>query len=312
MSNRAKVSIIGAGNVGSTLAFKILEEELAEVVLVDIKEDLARGKALDLQDAMAVLEKEAIISASGDYGKIEGSKIVVITAGLPRRPGMDREDLLFKNAQIVKEVVKNIKEKAPHSIILVVTNPLDIMTYLAYKMSGFDKRRVLGMAGVLDSARLSVILSRLINRQTSSISSLILGTHGNSMVPVRSQITVDKRPLDEFLDDKRISEAFEDSKNQGSKIVSLLKGGSAYYAPAMSVFKMLDVILNNKKEVLPASVYLEGEYGLNNICLGVPVKLDEEGIEKIIQLDLLDEEKEALHKAADIVKSNISRLQFAD
>ena len=226
-----KISIIGAGNVGSTLAFKILEEELADVVLVDIKDDLARAKALDLQDAIAVLGKKTTISASGDYENIKDSKVIVITAGLPRKPGMDREDLLFKNAQIIKEVVTNIKENAPDSIILVVTNPLDVMTYLAYKISSFDKRKVLGMAGVLDSTRLSVILSKLLNKDTSSIEALILGTHGDSMVPVKSKILVEGEPLNNFLDDEKIDEALDKVKKQGTKIVSLLKGGSAYYAP---------------------------------------------------------------------------------
>ncbi len=303
-----KISIIGAGNVGSTLAFKILEEELADVVLVDVKEDLARAKALDLQDAIAVLGKKTTVSASGDYENIKDSKVIVITAGLPRKPGMDREDLLFKNAQIIKEVVTNIKEKAPDSIILVVTNPLDVMTYLAYKISGFDKRKVFGMAGVLDSTRLSVILSKLLNKNTSSIEALILGTHGDSMVPVKSKIVVEGESLNNFLDDEKIDEALDKVKKQGTKIVSLLKGGSAYYAPALSIYKMLDVILNNKEEILPASVYLKGEYDLVDVCLGVPVKLGKDGIKEIIEIDLTNEEQSALNKAANIIKSNISKI----
>ena len=303
-----KISIIGAGNVGSTLAFKILEEELADVVLVDIKEDLAKGKALDLEDASALLETEKSILGTSDYKDIKGSYVVVVTAGFARGPGMTREDLLLKNAGVVEEVVKNIKENAPDSIILMVTNPLDVMTYLALKVSGFDKEKVLGMAGVLDSARLSVILSKLLNKDTSSIEALILGAHGDSMVPVKNKVTLDSQVLSKFLDDKKIKEVFEKAKSQGGRIVSLLKGGSAYYAPALSIYKMLDVILNDKEEILPASVYLKGEYDLMDVCLGVPVKLSKDGIKEIIEIDLTDEEQLSLNKAANIIKSNISKI----
>jgi malate dehydrogenase len=302
-----KVSIIGAGNVGSTLAFKILEEELAEVILVDIKEDLAKAKALDLQDAMAVLGKSGKVCGTDDYKKIKNSKVVVVTAGIPRKPGISREDLLLANSNIVKEVAQKIKENAPGSIILMVTNPLDVMTHLSYKVSGFSKGKVLGMAGVLDSARLSVVLAKALNKEISSIDLLILGTHGDSMVPARSKITINRRPLEEFATEKEIKKAFEDARNQGTKIVSLLKGGSAYYAPALSIYKMIEAILFDKGEELVASCYLEGEYGLTDVCLGVPVRLGKDGIKEIVEINLNPKEKTALAEAAQIIKSNISK-----
>lgn len=308
MSNGVKVSIIGAGNVGSTLAYKILEENLANVVLLDINGDLAKAKALDLEDACSLLETKKSILGTDNYRDIKESFIVVVTAGFARNPGMTREDLLIKNANVVKEVVTNIKKHVPDCIILMVTNPLDVMTYLALRVSGFDKRRVLGMAGVLDTGRLSVILSKLLNKETSSISSLVLGTHGDSMVPIRSKISVDGQSLSRFLKDEEIEEAFKKAKSQGGKIVSLLKGGSAYYAPSLSIFKMLEAIINNRNIILPSSVYLDGEYNLKDVCLGVPVRLGKNGVEEIIKIDLNPDEQSALQKASRVIKFNIPKI----
>ncbi|MCK5306607.1 MAG: malate dehydrogenase [Candidatus Omnitrophica bacterium] len=307
-----KISIIGAGNVGSTLAFKILEEELADVVLVDINGDMAKGKALDLNDACGVLGSKKKAVGAGNYSEIRGSEVVVVTAGFARRPGMTREDLLIKNAGVIKEVAGKIKENAPQSIILMVTNPLDVTTYLALKVSGFDKKRVLGMAGVLDSARLSVIVSDELRREVSSVESLVLGTHGDSMVPLKNKISAGGRRLDELLEKAKIDELLEKAAGQGGRIVSYLKGGSAYYAPAISVYKMLEAIVNDRGSILPVSAYLEGEYNLRDVCLGVPARLGKGGIEEIVEVELTKEEEISLQKAGAVIKAGIAKVITAD
>jgi malate dehydrogenase len=303
-----KIGIIGAGNVGSTLAFKILHDDLADVVLVDINADMAIGKALDLNDAGGVfgLKKKAI--GTGSYEAISDADIIVVTAGLARRPGMSREDLLLKNAAIIKEVITNIKKVNSAALIIMVTNPLDVTTYLAYKVGGFDKRKVFGMAGVLDSARLAVILSEELKKDLSQVESMILGTHGDSMVPLRSKITIGGKNILDLINKNKVDALLEKAKGQGGRIVAHLKGGSAYYAPAMSVYKMIDVIANDKKEVLPVSAYLEGEYGLTDICLGVPARLSKDGIEEIIEISLTPAEKDKLEAASQVIKSGINKV----
>ncbi len=303
-----KIGIIGAGNVGSTIAFKILHDNLADVALIDINADLAIGKALDLNDTCGVfgLDKKAV--GSDSYEAIEDADLIVVTAGLARKPGMSREDLLLKNAGIIKEVIAKIKEVNSRAIIIMVTNPLDVTTYLAYKVSGFDRKRVFGMAGVLDSARLAVILSEELKKDIADIDSMILGTHGNSMVPLKSKITIDGKNILEVIDEPAAEALLEKARNQGGRIVAHLKGGSAYYAPAMSVYKMIDVIVNNKKEILPVSVYLEGEYGLSDVCLGVPVRLSKNGIEEIIEVDLTQDENDKLKSASEVIKSAIAKV----
>jgi malate dehydrogenase len=303
-----KIGIIGAGNVGSTLAFKILHDNLADVALVDVNEGLAIGKALDLNDVGGVfaLDKKAVGSAS--YEVVSDADLIVVTAGLARKPGMSREDLLLKNAGIVKEVIANIKKVNSKAIIIMVTNPLDVTTYLAYKTSGFDKRKVFGMAGVLDSARLAVILSEEFKKDISSIDSMILGTHGDSMVPLKSKISIEGENILQIIDEKTTDTLLDKAKSQGGRIVAQLKGGSAYYAPAMSVYKMIEAIINDKKEVFPVSAYLEGEYGLNDVCLGVPARLSKDGIEEIIEVDLTQEENDKLKSAAEVIKSGITKV----
>jgi malate dehydrogenase len=303
-----KIGIIGAGNVGSTLAFKILHDNLADVALVDVNEGLAIGKALDLNDVGGVfaLNKKAVGSAS--YEAVRDADLIVVTAGLARKPGMSREDLLLKNAGIVKEVIANIKGVNSKAIIIMVTNPLDVTTYLAYKTSGFDKRKVFGMAGVLDSARLAVILSEELKKDISSIDSMILGTHGDSMVPLKSKISIEGKNILQVVDEKTTDTLLDKAKSQGGRIVAQLKGGSAYYAPAMSVYKMIDAIVNDKKEVFPVSAYLEGEYGLNDVCLGVPARLSKDGIEEIIEVDLTQEENDKIKSAAEVIKSGITKV----
>jgi len=303
-----KIGIIGAGNVGSTLAFKILHDNLADVALIDINEGLAIGKSLDLNDACGVfgLEKKAVGSAS--YEVIGDADLIVVTAGLARKPGMSREDLLLENAGIIKEVITKIKEVNSKAMIIMVTNPLDVTTYLAYKTSGFDKKRVFGMAGVLDSARLAVIISEELKKDIAKIDSMILGTHGDSMVPLKSNITIVGKNILEVTDESSVDAMLEKSKTQGGRIVAQLKGGSAYYAPAMSVYKMIDAIVNNKKEVFPVSAYLEGEYGLSDVCLGVPARLSKDGIEEIIELDLTQEENNKLKSASEVIKSGIAKV----
>lgn len=303
-----KIGIIGAGNVGSTLAFKILNDNLADVALVDINADLAIGKALDLNDASGVfgLDKKAV--GSDSYQVIEDADLIVVTAGFPRKPGMSREDLLLKNAGIIKEVITKIKEVNSKAIIIMVTNPLDVTTYLAYKISGFDRKRVFGMAGVLDSARLAVILSEELKKDIADINSMILGTHGDSMVPLKSKIIIEDKNVLEIIDEPAVDALLEKAKTQGGRIVAHLKGGSAYYAPATSVYKMIDVIVNDKKEILPVSVYLEGEYGLSDVCLGVPVRLSKNGIEEIIEVDLTQVENNKLKSANEVIKSGIAKV----
>lgn len=303
-----KISIIGAGNVGSALALKVLEDNLSDIALIDINEDLAYAKALDLEDAAGVLGCRCSITAGSDYNLIKDSYCVVVTAGFARRPGMDREDLLLKNASVIKEVVGNIKKYTPTSIILMVTNPLDVMTYLALKISGFDKSKVLGMAGILDSGRLSVVLSNRLNKNRDSLKSLVLGTHGDSMVPIEDEVTVEGAPLNKFLKEDEIEEVFKEARARGGKIVSLLKGGSAYYAPAASVYRMLKVMINDSEDVLPCSVYLDGEYNLKDVCLGVPVKLGKDGVREIISVILTEEEEISLQKASEIVKTGIKKI----
>jgi malate dehydrogenase len=299
------ISIIGAGQVGATLAFLTLERKLGDVVLIDYVEGLAKGKALDIMQAGAITGFENSIIGTDDYSKIKGSEIVVITAGLPRKPGMSRLDLLKKNSEIVSSVVKEIAAYAPESIILVVTNPLDVMTYLAYKKSNFKPERVLGQAGVLDTARLKYFIAQECEVPAQEVSTMILGGHGDSMVPIISQTTVSEKPLIEMLSKEAIEKVIEKTRSGGAEIVSLLKTGSAYYAPAGAALIMMDAIVKDANSLLPASAYLNGEYGLKDIYVGVPVRLGREGIREVVEISLTDKEKEALHKSAAIYRQSI-------
>jgi len=306
------VAIIGAGQVGATLAFLILERKLGNVVLVDCKEGLAEGKALDMAQAGSLLGFENDIVGTADYADMEGSGIVVVTAGLARKPGMSRLDLLQRNSKIVCSVVQEIVRFAPEAVIIVVTNPLDVMTYLAYKRSGFEPSRVLGQAGVLDTARFKYFIARECEVPPGAISTMVLGGHGDSMLPVLSRTTVSGKPLGEMLSQEAIERVIKKTRSGGAEIVSLLKTGSAFYAPAAAAFMMVEAIIHDTGAVLPVSAYMNGQYGLEDIYVGVPVRLGRDGIMEIIEIELTDGEREALHRSAEIYRESITECGLRD
>lgn len=303
-----KISIIGAGAVGATLAQRVLESGLADVALIDIAGKIAHGKALDLLDAAPIVGHEGNIIGTDDFGEIKGSGIVVITAGFPRKPGMTREDLIAKNASIIRDVSQKIKSHASGAIVIVVTNPLDTMTFLAYRTTGFNRERVFGMAGVLDAARLVYLISQELKVPRSAVQTCILGSHGDTMVPVISKTTVSGKSVQKLIEKTRLDAIVKRTCDRGAEIVSNLGAGSAFYSPSAAVFRMLDIIIHDKKETLAASVCLNGEYGLNDICIGVPCVLGKDGIEKIVTIDLTVEESAAFKKSAEAIKSSIALL----
>ncbi len=304
-----KISIIGAGQVGATTALMLAEKELAnDIVLIDILESV-KGKALDMMCSSPVKPFSCSIDGSCDYEKIKDSDIIVITAGLPRMPGMSREDLLEKNKQIIEGVCDNILKYAPNSILIVVTNPLDVMCYLVLKKTGFKKEKVIGMAGVLDSARLRNFIAKELNVSPKDVHGLVLGSHGDSMVPLPEYTTISGIPITLLMDKEKIDKLVERTRNCGAEVVSYLKTGSAYYSPAASIIEMVEAIVKDSKRILPAAVYLEGEYGYKDIFLGVPVKLGKNGVEEIIKIKLSDKAKKDLDKSAEITKKNIERLK---
>lgn len=303
-----KVSVIGSGAVGATLAQRIFESGLADVVLVDILKNVACGKAIDLLDASPVTGTEQAIIGTDDYKEITGSEIVVITAGLPRKPGMTREDLIAKNSAIIKDVSSNIKNHAPSAIVIVVTNPLDSMTYLAWKLTGFKRERVFGMAGVLDGSRFVALIADELKVPRSSVQTCVMGSHGDTMVPIISKTSVAGKPVTGLIKKEMLDKIIKRTCDRGAEIVSLLGTGSAYYSPSASVFKMINAILNDTGETLVASAYLDGEYGLKDIFIGIPCKIGKNGIEKIIEIDMSEEEASALRKSAQAIKSSIELL----
>lgn len=303
-----KVSIIGAGAVGATLAQRVLETGLADVVLVDILKDMAVGKSFDLLDGASIAGHECRIIGTDDYRDIESSDIVVVTAGFARKPGMTREELISRNKDIVEKVSNNIRTYAPSAIVIIVTNPLDAMTYLAYKTTEFKKNKVLGMAGVLDSSRFIHLIAHELKIPRSSIETFILGSHGDTMVPVLSHTRISGKLINEVLPREAIDRIVKRTCERGTEIVELLGSGSAYQSPSIAVFKMIDTILNDSKKILVVSAYLEGEYGLSDICIGVPCKIGRSGIEKIVEIDLSKEEKSAFLKSAQAIKSSIKAL----
>jgi len=303
-----KVAVIGAGQVGGTCAQRILERRLGNCVLIDVVEGIAQGKALDLAQAAAIEGYDLKIEGTTDFSQLKGSHVVMITAGLARKPGMTREDLLTQNAGIIKGIVENIKKYCPESIIIMVTNPLDVMAYLAYKVSGFEKRKVFGMAGVLDSARFKFFIAQSLKVSPGDVETFVLGGHGDSMVPLVNYTKVKGRPITEILPKVKLQDLIKRTRDGGAEIVSLLKVGSAYYAPSSAACEMLECVLKDKKRLLPASAYLDGEYGLRDIYCGVPVKLGKAGVEEIANLKLSDEEISALHKSAAYVKEGIELL----
>lgn len=305
---RKKVTVVGAGNVGATTAQRIAEKELADVVLVDVVEGIPQGKALDMWQSAPVEGFDAAIVGSNGYDETANSDVVVITAGLARKPGMSRDDLLFKNAEIVTGVTKAVAERSPNAIIIVVTNPLDAMTQLAYKVSGFDSRRVIGMAGVLDAARYRTFIAMELGVSVEDITALLMGGHGDTMVPLPRYTSVSGIPLTELLPAEKINALVERTRHGGAEIVAHLKTGSAYYAPSSSAVAMVESILKDKKRVMPCCCYLDGQYGLKDLYVGVPVKLGSEGAEQILELNLSDAEIAELHTSAKAVEELVIKL----
>lgn len=304
-----KVTVIGAGNVGATAAQRLAEKELCDVVLIDIIEGVPQGKALDLAEAAPIEKHDARLIGTNDYEVSAGSDIVIITAGIPRKPGMSRDDLLKTNAGIVQDVTRKVAEHSPKAVLIIVSNPLDAMCHVAYEASGFPKNRVIGMAGVLDSARFRAFISMELNVSVENIHAFVLGGHGDTMVPLPRYSTVAGIPITELMPKERIDALIQRTATGGAEIVSLLKTGSAYYAPASAAVEMAESILKDKKKILPCAAYLEGEYGINHLFIGVPVKLGANGIEKIIQISLTDQEQAALEKSAAAVRELVVVLK---
>ncbi len=307
---RPKVTIIGAGMTGSTTAHWLAAMEIADLVLVDIKEGLPQGKGLDLLESMPIIGSDVRIVGTNDYEATAGSDIVIITAGLPRKPGMSRDDLLKANAGIVRSVAEQAIKHSPDAIFLVLTNPLDVMTYLTWKVTGLPYTKVIGQAGILDSARMRTFVAMELGVSVENVHCYVLGGHGDSMVPLTRHSNVAGVPLYKMLPPDRLAAIVERTRKGGGEIVSLLKTGSAFYAPAAALAQMTEAILKDKHLIVPASAYLTGEYGLSDIYFGVPVQLGRQGVEKIIEYDLNEEEMAALKKSAEHVKANIAKLEL--
>lgn len=305
-----KVSVIGAGNVGASTARLIVQKELADVVLVDIVEGLPQGKALDILESGPIEGFDSKIIGTNSYQEIQNSKVTVITAGLPRKPGMSRLDLLEKNHRIVKSVIQNIVDTAPETIIVMVTNPLDVMTYVAFKESGFKSSHVLGQAGVLDSSRFRSFIAMELGVSVEDVQSMVLGGHGDSMVPLPRYTTVSGIPIAELLSSDVIERLINRTRKAGGEIIAHLKTSSAYYSPAAAITQIVESILKDKKRIVPASSYLNGEYGLKNVYVGVPVKLGAQGVEEIIELELTEDELKALQRSAAIYVEAIKTLGY--
>src|SRR6516164_2806714 len=301
-SGRAKITVVGAGNVGASVAQYAVERELGDVVLVDVIEGIPQGKALDLAQAGPVHGYDAALVGANGYDDTANSDIVVITAGLARKPGMTRDDLLFKNAEIVGGVVEQVVARSKNAILVLVTNPLDAMVQLAWKKSGFPPQRVIGMAGVLDSARFRTFIAQELKVSVENVTAFVLGGHGDTMVPLSRYSTVAGIPVTELIEPARLGQLVQRTRDGGAEIVKYLKTGSAYYAPSAAVTEMVESILKDKKKILPCAAFLEGEYGINGLYVGVPCKLGSAGIEEIIQIKLSADEQVALQKSADSVK----------
>jgi malate dehydrogenase len=299
---RKKISIVGSGNVGATAAHWIASKELADVVLIDIIEGVPQGKGLDLLEAMPIEKRDSYILGTNDYADTANSDIVIITAGIPRKPGMSRDDLLNTNYKIMGDVVGKVVKHSPNCILIIVSNPLDAMAQAAYKLSGFPRERVIGMAGVLDSARFRTFIADELKVSVENVTAFVLGGHGDTMVPLARYSTVAGIPVTELIAPDRLAQLVQRTRDGGAEIVKYLKTGSAYYAPSSAATEMAEAILKDKKKILPCAAYLEGEYGIKGLYVGVPVKLGSKGIEQIIQIKLTAEEQTALNKSADAVK----------
>ncbi len=302
MASRPKISVIGAGNVGATTALMLAGLEHGDIVLVDIIEDMPQGKALDLMEMSPVLDYDSVITGTNNYDDTEGSDVVVITSGIPRKPGMSRDDLISTNTNIVKQVTEQVAAKSPNAILILVTNPLDAMVYVAHKVSGFPKHRVMGMAGALDSARFMSFIAMALGVSVENITAFVLGGHGDDMVPLERFTTVAGVPITELMPPDRVEALIQRTRGGGGEIVKLLKTGSAFYAPAASAVEMVEAIVKDKKKIIPSCVLAEGEYGIENTFVGLPVKLGKTGIEEILEIKLTDEESKALHVSASHVK----------
>mgnify|MGYP001350616954 CR=1 FL=1 len=309
MANGAKkVSVIGAGNVGATCAFVLAEKKIGEIVLLDIFEGFAKGKALDMSQGGRVLNYDGRITGTKDYRDIAGSDVVVVTSGFPRQPGMSREDLIEKNADIVTQVGNGIREFSPDAVVVVVTNPLDLMTYHMQKVTGFPHNRIVGQAGILDSARMTHFISEAVGCSNEDVQAMVLGGHGDTMVPLPRYTTVNGIPVNQFLEEDEIKAICDRTAGGGGEIVKLLERGSAFYAPGSAAAIMAESILSDRRRVLPCSAYLTGEYGLNDIYIGVPVILGKNGVEAIIELDLQENESESLRESGNFYKDQLVEI----
>jgi malate dehydrogenase len=299
---RSKVTVVGAGNVGATLGQRVAERDYADVVLVDVIPNMPQGKALDILEAGPVLGYDSLVVGTNSYDETEGSDVVVITSGIARKPGMSRDDLVKTNQSIVSQVTQEIASRSPNAVLICVTNPLDAMCQIAFKVSGFPKRRVIGQAGVLDTARFRTFLAQELGVSVRDVQAYVLGGHGDTMVPLTRLSTVGGVPVSELIPAARLEEIVQRTRDGGAEIVKLLGTGSAYYAPSASVLQMIDAIRLDKQQIMPCSVYLEGEYGVHGLFVGVPVKLGANGVEEIIELKLTADEQAELRKSADAVQ----------
>ncbi|MCO6511025.1 MAG: malate dehydrogenase [Aridibacter famidurans] len=308
MARRNKVTVVGAGNVGATAAHWIASKELADVVLVDIVEGVPQGKALDLAQAAPIDGFDVKLVGANNYEETAGSDVVIITAGLPRKPGMSRDDLLKTNSDIVGSVTDQVAKYSPDSFLIIVSNPLDAMAQVAFRRSGFPKSRVIGMAGVLDSARMRCFLAEALDVSVENVTAFVLGGHGDTMVPLPRYSTCAGIPVTELLPEDQLNKIIDRTANGGAEIVGLLKTGSAFYAPSLGAVEMTESILKDKKKILPCAVFLEGEYGINDLFVGVPVKLGKNGVEQIIEISLTNDERSALQKSAGAVQELVDVL----
>ncbi len=305
---RKKVTVVGAGNVGATLVQRIAETGLADVVMVDVVEGVPQGKGLDLLEAGPVLGYDSLVTGTNNYDETSGSDVVVITAGLARKPGMSRDDLLAANVEIVKKVAHETGKRSPKAVIIVVTNPMDVMAYVAMKVTGFPRERVIGMGGVLDSARFRTFIARELGVSVENTHAFVLGGHGDSMVPLPRYSTVAGIPITELMKKETIDKLVERTRNGGAEIVALLKTGSAYYAPSAATLEMVEAVLLDKKKILPCSAWLEGEYGVKGAFAGVPVKLGAKGMEQVVEIKLSSDEHAAFMQSVDAVRSGCAKF----
>ena len=310
MGKRNKITIVGAGNVGATTAHWVASRELGDIVLVDIVEGIPQGKGLDMMESMPVAGCDVTITGSNDYGPTANSDLAIITAGPARKPGMSRDDLRDKNTEIVKQCAEQVAKYSPEAIVVVVSNPLDVMTYVALKTTGFPPERVMGMAGILDTARYRTFIAMELGVSVEDVTAMVLGGHGDSMVPLPSCTSVGGIPVAQLIHESRLAEIIQRTRDGGIEIVNFLKTGSAYYAPGAGAMQMAEAILKDKKRVVPVAAYCQGEYGIEGTYVGLPVILGAGGVEKILKLDLSKDELEALRKSADQVKGNIAKLSL--